>query len=137
MFLRMVWQGCGNRDFSQLSKDKLGFIFYLSEVDVSLSNTEGVNQYYTGVYCITFSLSTTKSSSIIMKPVKNSSVLCQRSLSGKYSISCHRRELNIMIMYFSEIHLSTDKSRCKIYLSTKNPKSGIGILHPLVGEYGF
>ena len=33
------------RDFSQLSKDKLGFIFYLSEDDVYLSKIEGVNQY--------------------------------------------------------------------------------------------
>ena len=36
--------------------DKLGLIIYLSEVDVYLSKIEGVNQYYTHVYCITFSV---------------------------------------------------------------------------------
>ena len=46
---------------------------------------------------------------------------------GRYSISCHRSDakLNIMILYFSEIHLSADKSPCKIYLSAYK-KSQVG-----------
>ena len=46
---------------------------------------------------------------------------------GRYSSSCQRLDvkLNIMILYFSEIHLSKDKSPCKIY-SSANKKSGVG-----------
>ena len=50
------FQGCGNMDFSHLSMDKLGLIFYMSEAEVYLSNIETVNKYFAQVYCITFSL---------------------------------------------------------------------------------
>ena len=43
-----------------------------------------------------------------------------RSLElGRFSIFCHRLDtkLNIKKLYCSEIHLFTDKSFCKIYLS--------------------
>ena len=53
-----------------------------------------------------------------------------RSLEpGRYSICCHRltAKWNIMILYFSEIQLSADKSPCKIYLSGRK-KSQVGLV---------
>ena len=63
--------------------------------------------------------------------------LTRRLEPGKYGISCHRlyMKLNIMILYFSEIHLSMDisplvKSTCPPTKSPESDNSGMGIPHP-------